>query len=116
MLVLIAENDETLAGLIATIARGKSCSAEVFDSVSAILERLETVEEPCLVLADLALDDGDGRRIITSIRANQKLASTKVFLLSGNRELAKIAEESGADGHLRKPFGIGELEEILAGR
>lgn len=113
MLVLIAEDDATLAGLIASVARGKGFPVEAFDSASAILERLETVEEPCLVLADLALADGDGRRIVTSIRENQKLASTKVILLSGNRELAAIAQQSGAAGYLRKPFGLTELEELL---
>lgn len=110
MKVLVVEDDSTLAGLIETVARSKGHEPQVFDSVVGVKEAIEL---PCTVLLDLTLVEGSAEDLVRAIKSDSKTSATRVVLLSGNREIEAIAGECGADGWLRKPFGLAELEGVI---
>jgi len=41
-------------------------------------------------------------------------APAAIILMSANRDLAGIAEQLGANGHLRKPFELDDLRSTVA--
>jgi DNA-binding response OmpR family regulator len=110
MKVLVVEDDQTLAGLVETIARAKGHDVGVFDSVVGVVEAIEL---PCTVLLDLTLVEGDAPGLVREIRKDPRTAGARVILLSGNRDIEAIATECGADAWLKKPFGLADLEEEL---
>jgi len=110
MKVLVVEDDSTLAGLVETVARSRGHEVEVFDSVIGVKEAIEL---PCTVLLDLTLVEGDAPGLVREIKASRHTSAARVVLLSGSRELESVAAECGADGWLRKPFGLAELEGVI---
>lgn len=110
MKVLVVEDDATLAGLIETVAARRGHDVEVFDSVRGVLE---AIEQPCTVLLDLTLVEGDAQSLVREIRRNPATAAARVVLLSGNRDIEAIARDCGADAWLKKPFGLTELDREL---
>lgn len=107
MNVLVVEDDQTLAGLIATVARSRGHDVQVFDSVVGVLD---AITHPCTILLDLTLVEGDVPSLVRTIRQNPGTASARVVLLSGNKDIEAIAMKCGADAWIRKPFGLAELE------
>ena len=61
-----------------------------------------------MVILDLGLPDGDGRRFVQDLRT---WSSMPVLILSArSTETDKIdALDAGADDYLTKPFAVGEL-------
>jgi two-component system KDP operon response regulator KdpE len=70
--------------------------------------RLVATRAPDLVVLDLGLPDGDGKRVIETVRA---FSSVPIIVLSArDRDAEKIAAlDLGADDYVEKPFSIGEL-------
>ncbi|KKB79337.1 transcriptional regulator [Devosia limi DSM 17137] len=86
-----------------------SVDYEVIQSgTAAEAKRLAATQAPDLVVLDLGLPDGDGKDVITAIRA---FSAVPIIVLSArDRETEKIeALDRGADDYVEKPFGIGEL-------
>lgn len=71
-------------------------------------KRSIATQAPDVVGLDLGLPDGDGKDVITSVRA---FSAVPIIVLSArDRESEKIdALDLGADDYVEKPFGIGEL-------
>ncbi len=67
-----------------------------------------TTRQPDLVIVDLGLPDGDGKRLITEVRGWSDLP---ILVLSArDQEREKVAAlDAGADDYLTKPFGMDEL-------
>jgi two-component system, OmpR family, KDP operon response regulator KdpE len=65
-------------------------------------------QRPDLIIADLALPDGEGLRVIRSARED---SSVPIVVLSArSQESDKIAAlDAGADDYVTKPFSAGEL-------
>ncbi|MGH6828115.1 MAG: response regulator [Rhizomicrobium sp.] len=110
MRLLVVEDNAKLSGLI-----GKGLAAAGFDSdcvslLAAAKEALAASRYAAMVL-DLGLPDGDGRSLVTALRA--KGDALPVLMLTARDGLDdKIAGlASGADDYLVKPFA---LEELIA--
>ncbi|WP_259304318.1 response regulator [Thermomonas sp. S9] len=63
---------------------------------------------PDLIIVDLGLPDGDGKRLIAEVRGWSDLP---ILVLSArDQEREKVAAlDAGADDYLTKPFGVDEL-------
>ncbi|MDP3295441.1 MAG: response regulator [Nevskia sp.] len=65
-------------------------------------------ERPDLILLDLGLPDGDGLRVIETLRADS--AVPIIVLSSRTDDDGKVrALDAGADDYVTKPFGVDEL-------
>lgn len=108
--VLVVEDNERLAtGLVANL--------EVEGYEARFVTELEAAHEvifdfaPDLVILDLMLPDGDGLKLLRSLR--EAGDSVPVLILSARgQEVDKVQGlRSGADDYVTKPFGLLELLE-----
>lgn len=106
-LVLIAEDDETIARFIAATlnAHGYDCAAA---ARGGEIIGLVASRAPDLLLLDLGLPDMDGAEVLKRVRAWSKLPVIVVSARADEREKVR-AFDLGADDYIVKPFGTAEL-------
>jgi CheY-like chemotaxis protein len=77
----------------------------------AQLERFQ----PEIILTDLVMPDISGQDIVRILKQDFHTEKIPIILFSSkpDEELAEIAEQSGADGHLSKSRGIDELGAMV---
>lgn len=106
-LALVVEDEPQIRTLLCEALR---CLPLRCVGVASMAEAREALvrELPQLVVLDLGLPDGDGKRFVGELRAWSDLP---VLILSArNQETDKIdALDAGADDYLTKPFARGEL-------
>jgi two-component system response regulator TctD len=110
MRLLIVEDNDELAELIAKGLRSAGYDSDHFGSVAEARVALQTTSYAALVL-DLGLPDGDGLDVLRELRHRND--STPVLLLTARGGLQdRVAGlRMGADDYLVKPFA---LEELIA--
>ena len=111
------KNNDSTAGwmvaLVLIIAVEGALTEEGYDVVaSESYGGIESVTKnsPDLILLDVFLEDQDGRDITHELKSNVLTMHLPIVLFSAYPGIEKLAEETGADGFLSKPF---ELEELL---
>jgi two-component system KDP operon response regulator KdpE len=116
VILLVEDNVETLDMLCRllirrghTVIAARSCSEG-----RSTARRLKAAgERPDLVIGDIVLPDGDGIEVMREAKA---CFGCRVVALGCHATAAHVRRtgEAGIDRHLRKPFGIAELDaEIL---
>ncbi|HVS95127.1 MAG TPA: response regulator [Puia sp.] len=65
-----------------------------------------------LIFLDHQLGTTPGAGLIKKLKADPDHSKIPVVLFSGNEDIVALAQEAGADGHLKKPFTIFRLMEI----
>jgi len=112
--VLLVDDDALLRRSLARFFRAQSASVSEAKSVAEALPLLSG--EPDLVLTDVRLPDGGGRRIV-EIASLRRRAPVIVVMsgLASARE-AFVLAQSGAHAYLTKPFSERELVDSVCGR
>ena len=77
--VLIVEDDQGCIELITEVVSGPGHPVVVCDCVEDALRHLEA-SQPCLVVLDVLLPDGDGFRVLDWLRGNPATEATPVLL------------------------------------
>ena len=107
--ILIAEDDERMRELIATVLEDIGAEVIAADSSQHTLDLIEGGSEVAVVLTDLRMPFVDGMDILNfAKRANPR---TQVVMITGHGtvETAVEALKSGAFDYIRKPFDNVEL-------
>jgi CheY-like chemotaxis protein len=73
---------------------------------------LETKRLPHLVLVDLNMPEMNGEEFLSAVRSHPALHHLRVVLTSAASD-TECARAKGADGVLKKPFDIRQLEEFI---
>lgn len=110
-LVLIIEDDPQLSRVFSLTLQA-DFETEVIEDGSAAVERLKSIE-PAVVLLDLNLPGTSGRSILTTIRADARLAGTKVILCTADERQADALNDD-ADIVLLKPVSPAQLRQIAS--
>jgi CheY-like chemotaxis protein len=107
--VLIADDDASIRGLLATILRTSECSVDLVSNGQEAIRAFADCEYD-LVITDLEMPRVDGKELTQSIR--QHNSSVPVVMLTGcaepdamKRELKKV----GVSKVISKPFQIAEI-------
>jgi two-component system KDP operon response regulator KdpE len=105
--ILVVDDEPQIQRFLRPALEASDFEVEMADSV-LMATRLAATRSPALIVLDLGLPDGDGKEVITAVRA---FSSVPIIVLSArDRETEKIAAlDAGADDYVEKPFGIGEL-------
>jgi two-component system phosphate regulon response regulator PhoB len=109
--IIIIEDDPDILDIMAYIL-----SEEGYDVLTATDSRpLADVHthNPFLILMDNRLTNGEGKDFCRKFKSDPETRHYPVVLVSANSGLERMAEESGADGYLKKPFDINELVDLV---
>jgi DNA-binding response OmpR family regulator len=108
MRILIVEDNDKLANLMASLLRDNFYSVDRVANVDDARAAVELVEYD-LILLDLSLPDGDGGEILLSLR--RKGQATRILVATARADVVQRVEtlNDGADDYLVKPFSFDEL-------
>jgi CheY-like chemotaxis protein len=74
------------------------------------LERLRTMESPCLVLLDLMMPVMNGIEFLEALKAEDRLVGTRIVVVSA---YDRIAQTVAASGFLQKPVNLDVLMKTV---
>jgi DNA-binding response OmpR family regulator len=111
-LAMVIEDDRGVGGVFVEALKQAGFEAELFTNGRAALARL-AVAVPSLVLLDLNLPIVSGETILQAIRADARLAATRIIITTGEAHRAK-ALQSRADLVLVKPVSANQLTDLAA--
>lgn len=103
LLALVIEDDWELATIFAAGLQAAEFETEIFQNGQSALDRLGEIV-PALVILDLHLPFVSGRDILRQIKADARLAETKVIVTTADAAAAE-ALQNQADFALVKPVG-----------
>jgi two-component system, OmpR family, KDP operon response regulator KdpE len=106
-LILIVEDDEAISKLL-TISLFEYGYKTRYANTLALAKREYISHNPMLIILDLGLPDGDGKKLIQEVRKASKMP---IIVLSARSEEKEIiaALDLGADDYVTKPFSTSEL-------
>ncbi len=109
--VLVVDDDAGVRDVCSTLLHALGYDASVASDGARALDSMRR-REPQLVLLDLELPGMRGEDVLRAVKAHQP--DVRVLVMSGRpgRDLAR-ALEKGADGVLRKPFKMSDLDHSV---
>lgn len=107
---LVIEDDSDLASIFSRALQVGGFSTETATNGKKALSFLAS-NIPNIIVLDLHLPDIDGLEILYKIRADDRLAKTKVIVASADAQMVKLAEEK-ADLILIKPVSVSQLKDL----
>ena len=109
-MIYIVEDDVNIRQMESYALKNSGFETEEFGDVRGFFERCEQ-RTPKLVILDVMLPQEDGLSILKRIRANPRLRTLPVIMVTAKTsELDAVKGlDCGADDYITKPFGIMEL-------
>lgn len=109
-LALIIEDDPKLAHIFSLALQSVQFETEIIQDGEDALNRLAEIT-PAVVVLDLHLPRVSGRDILRQIRADERLAKTRIMIATADALMAeKLRGE--ADLVLLKPISVGQLRDL----
>jgi DNA-binding response OmpR family regulator len=109
MRILIIEDEQDLADLLATALRDNCYAVDVaYDGVMGLYKSSEI--EYDLIILDLNLPGMDGIKICQSIRHDKPDVFILILTARSETEDVVTGLDNGADDYMTKPFEMGELQ------
>jgi DNA-binding response OmpR family regulator len=110
--VLLVEDDEPLAQVVARHLRARGYSVEVATTVEEADRALANGLQPSVVLLDINLPDDTGWAFLRGGRL-AAAGSPPVYVVSATAVSSARLHEFGVAGYLPKPFAMPTLMEIV---
>ncbi len=109
-LALIVEDDPDLAEIFSEALRWAGFQVEALGNGADALKRLKTMV-PSVVVLDMHLPGASGVEILRQVRADSRLAQTRVIASTADARLAETLEDT-ADLVLVKPISFTQLRDL----
>jgi DNA-binding response OmpR family regulator len=108
--ILIVEDEEDIAGLIAHHMKGAGFNVMVAYNGAAAFKEIDK-QLPDLILLDLMLPDMDGTEVCKILRQKQATKDIPIIMVTAKAEEVDriVGLELGADDYVVKPFNTREL-------
>lgn len=110
--VLIVDDDITIRGILSETLVGRGyevCVAPRAEDVRAFYKAIE----PCVVLLDWKLTDGDGLQLLPEIKRNWPNSEVIMMTGYGADQIADQAAKLGACLVMNKPFSLDDLIQAV---
>ncbi|MGB8704188.1 MAG: response regulator [Gillisia sp.] len=109
--IFLVEDDYGLRDLMFFLLKDKEYEVKAFSNATSFTDTI-TAELPDLIVLDIMLPDGNGVDLCTDLKASPETKNIPVLLMSAHAN-PSIAEGSGADAFLPKPFDVEQLYESV---
>lgn len=108
--ILIAEDEESLAQLVAEALKRQGYECSVVGDGDSALEAASDML-PDLIVLDIMMPRLDGFEVTRRLRENRRTRGIPIIMLTARRDEEDVVAglEMGASDYLRKPFSIAEL-------
>lgn len=108
--IYIVEDDKDISEIETIALQNSGYETAQFATVADFFKALEK-EIPDLIILDIMLPDGDGNRVVTSLRENVATKKIPVIMVTAKTSDADLAKglNIGADDYIKKPFSVLEL-------
>jgi len=111
-LALVIEDDNKLANIFSLSLQAARFEVDVVQDGQSAIARLEAVI-PAVVVLDLHLPNVSGKDILRHIRADERLAETKVILATADARMAETLRRE-SDLVLLKPISPNQMRDLAA--
>ncbi|GAC1314078.1 MAG: hypothetical protein NVSMB24_38280 [Mucilaginibacter sp.] len=105
--ILVIDDDEDILEIMNIVFQEEDFDVIVSNTAEAA-EHLRVIR-PDVILLDVHIGIYDGTEICTKIKKQQPFEKLPVILISGEKELARLAVDCGADSYIEKPFDLDHL-------
>ena len=113
MKILVIEDEVELCNSIVSYLKGEQYICEVADSYASALKKIDSFEYDCILL-DITLPDGDGLKILSELKNNNKTDGVIIISAKNSINDRITGLNLGADDYLPKPFHLSELSARIA--
>jgi DNA-binding response OmpR family regulator len=113
MKILVIEDEEELCKSIVAYLKGEQYICEVADTYATALKKIDSFEYDCILL-DITLPDGDGLKILSELKNNNKTDGAIIISAKNSINDRITGLNLGADDYLAKPFHLSELSARIA--
>lgn len=112
--LLLIEDDPGLSFSLAEVALSLGCEVRTAASAKEALS-LAAVFKPTLVFCDVHLAEGDGRKVLADLRADETLRDCQFVMMTGDWVGAsrQASIDIEADDYLAKPFTLEEFAKCV---
>ena|SRR5690606_23998779 len=109
--ILILDDDSDILFFCTYVFENMGFTVVSSNHCNDIISQVESAQ-PDIILIDNWIPDIGGVKAIQQLKSTSQLNHIPIILFSANSNLLKLAEEAGADGYLKKPFDLEELEAL----
>jgi CheY-like chemotaxis protein len=109
--ILVVDDDEGILEVVQIVLEGEGYLVQT--SLNSECLQDIAVDLPDLILLDVLLSGEDGREICKQLKSDAKTAHVPIVMLSAHSDAGKVADTSGADDFLEKPFDVDMLIDIV---
>ncbi len=108
--ILVADDVEAIADALQMILETAGYMVTVTCDGAQVIPLMQK-QAPDLLLLDIWMSGRDGRDICQQIKQQETLHNIPLLLVSAHRNTPEIAQQTGADGYILKPF---QMKTLLA--
>lgn len=110
--ILVAEDDPSLQEIFQLVLRKKGYTVEMIYRNGVLADYSQMDAD--LFLLDLHLSGYNGLDICRQLKQQASTCKTPVIMISANPNIRELAESSGADAAIEKPFDTWELLQTIS--
>lgn len=111
--IVIVDDDVAILDSLGLMLDFEGFEVNAFERGSEIMNYVESVSKPDVILLDMWLSGEDGRDICKKLKENETTKNIPVVIMSASRGLEQTALQSGANAFISKPFEIDEVVDQL---
>lgn len=110
--VLICDDDPDILEVTKTILILKGYEVQTMTTTEGLFQKVAAFN-PDLILMDLWIPETGGEKATRDLKSDPNTENIPVIIFSANNDIDKVAKNAGANGFLRKPFEIGQMEKVI---
>ncbi|MBP8067335.1 MAG: response regulator [Pedobacter sp.] len=110
--IMVCDDDRGISEMLELLLTDEGYEISTEISSLHLLKRIE-MEMPDLLLLDIWMPVISGDQILKSMKATPLICDIPVLMYSASTEGHKIAQASGADAFIAKPFDVDKLLQMI---
>lgn len=114
--LLVVDDDDDLLVLFYLAMRAKGYEVEISRNAETFWDDVDATH-PDIIILDIHMIGVNGAELCRELKSNQNTKEIPIILLSASEDLKIIAQESGANSFIQKPFTaekvVREVERLM---
>lgn len=110
--ILVCDDDQGILEVIKIVLEKEGFEVKLLANGRGIQKIIKDYK-PDLILLDIWMPGVDGEEITKILKKTEETSKIPIVVISALNTTEKIAQESGADDFLEKPFDISDLVKIV---